>query len=1079
MQQPTRAAAALDPSLGGMRLPGGPAQILALGNGSYQRPIRAHDAISNQPQDHPFLQRAAAKSITAALSPPNEIGTSWIPRSITRVPAGWTFEFVCKDSLQEWKRQFAKGVALPVVGLSSGKDGLDAVNMSRPAFDCRGTVTVLFNRQAKQIEVKYHHTPLHKTVADLLDFFTPPPEPVTHKRPLDGEGEGADGASPQKKKRRKSQKTADQQDGGEGAEGGEDGSVIDGTPAKTPKRKRPSKPKKPKTPAGSLPGTTGGTNAAATNPDGSAAAVASGDDFLNLPPGEAARRREVANNLLSGSGIDPATLSEEQFNIFSNQSPDLQQESLAMLVKYGAERLRIVHPANASSDTQASQPSASSLVDASPAPEAADSAKKTARPRKSGAGAEAGTPSKAKPPKLTRGRCDGCKDKNIKCSKIKPACSECQAEGIECVYQLQQTKGPRGQKSDKFVQESPEIEEEIQVQQKPDEQVEQEEPSQEQQMQTQQPEEEEEEEEEPDDLPSPGFSRPAGANSWNQTATPDLSTYQHQVETVPTTAGLAFPQDLGGYVDHTSIHVAESVPAEPEPEPEVHHVQHVEPIQQSMARVSRSSSGRHSLPTGQRSQTAVVPPAAVETTASSSAGWHLPVSSAASMSSTLISADSTAAAALGYHMRTRSRTSLPSAGYASQAITHHGLPDIPALPQAAPQRQSQPSPEVPTYQQPVSQPIAQPSRSGSRQSQRPLSRNAHTVQAPSRDRQQQNQQHQQQTQAATKDRPAYGSSTAEATNASGSASAQDPYAQYYNTLGTDNTATTAADQSNTNIAYTPYSNQPAPTAASTYNYDTSGYNTRSHASQSYSNPVSQAAVSASYTTAGANNTSQWPSQTAQTRSSQVYNTNTATNATTNASSNSRNAHPGTSNSPALQGYNVRPQSNSPHTRSASRASYHQQQQQHHQVPQAQPQAHPQRHQRQQQQQQQPPQKHQQQGYGSYLQQPQQDASSNHQQQQPQQRQQQQQQQQQQQSWYGFTAANSSNGYGATNNLQQSSASGAYGATHAGGGSSSYAQQQQQQQQQQQHRSVNLQGSTYGTIEASDALYSLLQNNQGH
>ncbi|KLU86245.1 hypothetical protein MAPG_05261 [Magnaporthiopsis poae ATCC 64411] len=1010
------------------------------------------------------LRRAAAKSITAALSPANEIGSSWVPRSIARAPAGWTFEFVCKDSLQEWKRQYAKGAALPVVGLSSGKDGLDAINMSRPAFDCRGTVTVVFNRQAKQIEIKYHHTPLHKTVGDLLDFFTPPPEPVTQKRPRDEEAEGAEGASPQKKKRRKSQKNGDQQDGGEGAEGGEDGAVTDGTPAKTPKKKRASKPKKPKTPAADADG------AAAANPDGDMAAVGSGGDFLNLPPGEAARRREVANNLLSGSGIDPASLSEEQFNIFSNQSPDLQQESLAMLVKYGAERLRIVHPSNA----QNSQPGS---AEASPAPETVESAKKSGRARRSGVGAEERTPSKAKPPKLTRGRCDGCKDRNIKCSKNKPSCNECQAEGMECVYQLEQTKGPRGQKSDKLVQESPEAEEETQEQQKPDEpdeQGEQEVPVQEQEAQPQQP---EEEEEEPDDLPSPGFGQPRTTNDWNQVAAPGLSTYQHQVEeTVPTATGLAFPQDLGGYVDDTTIHVAQE-PAPVEPAPEVTHVQHVEqPVQQPMARVTRSSSGRHSLPTGQRSsQTAVVPPAAVETAApSSSAGWHLPISTAASMASSLMTADSTAAAALGYHMRTRSRTSLSAADYASQAITHHGLPEVPALPQAAAQQQSQPSPEVQTYQQPT----AQSSRSKSRQSQRPLSRNTHAVQAPSRDRQQQHQQQQQQqqlqqhqqqqqqTQAAAPNGSAYGSSTAAATNASGGASVQDPYAQYYNTLNTtNNTATTAADQSSNGIAYTPYSSQPASTVAPTYNYDTtSGYNTRSHVSQSYSNPVTQATVSASYTTASANNTSQWPSQTTQTRSSQVYNTNT--NTTAGASSNTRHAHPGTSNSPALQGFNVRPQPNSPHTRSASRASYHQQQQQHHQVPQVQQQTQPQRHQQQQQQpqqQQQQQQKQQQQGYGSYIQQPQQHASSNHQQQ-PQA-----QSQQQQQGWYGFNAANSSNaGYGTAN--------GAYGSTHAGAGSSSYAQQQQQQEQ---HRSMNMQGNTYGTIEASDALYSLLQNDQSH
>lgn len=66
--------------------------------------------------------------------------------------------------------------------------------------------------------------------------------------------------------------------------------------------------------------------------------------FLNVPPAEAERRRQTAIELLSGKGIDPTTLSADQFNIFANQAPNLQSASLDMLAKYGAERLRIVHP---------------------------------------------------------------------------------------------------------------------------------------------------------------------------------------------------------------------------------------------------------------------------------------------------------------------------------------------------------------------------------------------------------------------------------------------------------------------------------------------------------------------------------------------------------------------------------------------------------------------------------------------------------------------------------------------------------------------------------------------------------------
>ncbi|RYP55042.1 hypothetical protein DL768_000358 [Monosporascus sp. mg162] len=66
--------------------------------------------------------------------------------------------------------------------------------------------------------------------------------------------------------------------------------------------------------------------------------------FLNLPPAEAARRREAAVSLLTSKGVDPATLSAEQFYIFANQTSQAQEASLEMLAKYGAARLRIVHP---------------------------------------------------------------------------------------------------------------------------------------------------------------------------------------------------------------------------------------------------------------------------------------------------------------------------------------------------------------------------------------------------------------------------------------------------------------------------------------------------------------------------------------------------------------------------------------------------------------------------------------------------------------------------------------------------------------------------------------------------------------
>ncbi|KAI0146351.1 hypothetical protein GGR57DRAFT_478931 [Xylariaceae sp. FL1272] len=64
---------------------------------------------------------------------------------------------------------------------------------------------------------------------------------------------------------------------------------------------------------------------------------------IHVSPAEAARRRLVAIELLTGQGIIPSSLSTEQFGIFAHQHPNLQSTSLDMFAKYGAERLRIVH----------------------------------------------------------------------------------------------------------------------------------------------------------------------------------------------------------------------------------------------------------------------------------------------------------------------------------------------------------------------------------------------------------------------------------------------------------------------------------------------------------------------------------------------------------------------------------------------------------------------------------------------------------------------------------------------------------------------------------------------------------------
>lgn len=228
------------------------------------------------------------------------------------------------------------------------------------------------------ITVKFEHTPMHKTVAELADIFKPPPPPTR-----------AVGAA---RKDRESQKRKASAGNGSGND--------EGGAKKKRKKKKPaspddpmaegqaSKPKRPRSCGSKEKGTA--AQVAADGPD---------DAMLNLSPSEAARRRDEATQKLSENGVDPATLSQEQFDIFANQSPELQNESLAMLIKYGAERLRIVHP---NKDNASSNP-----AQAYGGP--ADSSGKKKKSRRKGFN-EDGTPRIKK----TRGGCQACRAKKTK-----------------------------------------------------------------------------------------------------------------------------------------------------------------------------------------------------------------------------------------------------------------------------------------------------------------------------------------------------------------------------------------------------------------------------------------------------------------------------------------------------------------------------------------------------------------------------------------------------------------------------------------------------------------------------------------
>lgn len=119
-------AATLDPQLGGGRSAVAPPS--ATDGGQTFRHINAIDAVMNQPQDDSVLQKSVAKHIVAALSEVD--GSNWTIRAVSRGDQGWTFTYICKDSLHAWTRQTAKTPAKLPIAAWSGKDGQDPVNLS-------------------------------------------------------------------------------------------------------------------------------------------------------------------------------------------------------------------------------------------------------------------------------------------------------------------------------------------------------------------------------------------------------------------------------------------------------------------------------------------------------------------------------------------------------------------------------------------------------------------------------------------------------------------------------------------------------------------------------------------------------------------------------------------------------------------------------------------------------------------------------------------------------------------------------------------------------------------------------------
>lgn len=403
-------AAQIDPALGGSATPIAPTTRL----------VRVNDTVMNQPQDNPATQRSVAKHVIGLLSAVD--ASSWEVRDISRGTQGWAFTYVCKDSMASWARQNAKNPAKALIGEYSLKE-LDANTTGRPAFDCRGSVSIAFSKSSRSINIKYDHTPFHKTVGQLIEHFRPPPRPVPEppvestetpkktprkrKSAAAPDGQQETDANGQLKKTPRKRKSEAEADGGQAP--------------KRRKKKSDAGDKAPEAPMGEASGTANGT--AQSKADHAVESGVHAGTLLNVPPAEAARRRETAIRLLSDSGVDPETLSADQFAIFANQSPDLQKESLAMLVQYGAERLRIVHPSNATAAAGASSADATPLrspqSENSIAPPQANtdtppSGKKRVRKSKGGEDTPAGK--KAPKPKVSRGACSLCRGQKVKAS---------------------------------------------------------------------------------------------------------------------------------------------------------------------------------------------------------------------------------------------------------------------------------------------------------------------------------------------------------------------------------------------------------------------------------------------------------------------------------------------------------------------------------------------------------------------------------------------------------------------------------------------------------------------------------------
>lgn len=274
----------------------------------------------------------------------------------------------------------------------------------RPAFDCRGSAVITFDRSSRAITIKYDHTLLHKTVAELSELYpTPERQLGPGAQKLQQQKTPKKPASERKEKRPASEKkTRDpnapkkrrKKNNGEAQDTfAPEGPMIPPDYPTRPQENASSRPEQNPSQQGGAVQQSDGAHTQVSNPYPSGLVnepETSGQSAVHNTPAppllpfnvsadEASRRVTIARKLLSEAGVDPESLSVEQMNIFANQSPELQKDSIAMLARYGAERLQIIHPNKDKAAADSSRASTSHTGSSSPSPTPAADATTTTK----------------------------------------------------------------------------------------------------------------------------------------------------------------------------------------------------------------------------------------------------------------------------------------------------------------------------------------------------------------------------------------------------------------------------------------------------------------------------------------------------------------------------------------------------------------------------------------------------------------------------------------------------------------------------------------------------------------------------